>query len=87
MLILSRKLGESVTIGNDILVKVVAVSGNQVRLGIEAPREIRVLREEIFNAMQEENRAAAAAPDTNRRLGDALKRLLPNVPDKNDEPK
>jgi len=75
MLILSRKVGESVTIGNDIVIKVVSLSGNQIRLGITAPREVRVLREEIFDAMQAENRAAANAADSARRLGDAHRRL------------
>ena len=85
MLVLSRRAGESVTIGNDIVVKVVSVSGNQIRLGIVAPREVRVLREEIFNAMQEENRAAANAPDSNRRLEDAYKQLRSNAPERADD--
>jgi carbon storage regulator len=75
MLILSRRLGESLTIGDDIVVTVVGVSGNQVRLGITAPREVRVLREEIYKAMREENRAAAHVVDSNRRLEDAVKQL------------
>jgi carbon storage regulator len=74
MLILSRRLGECVTIGNDIVIKVIEISGNQIRLGIDAPREVRVLREEIYKAMREENRAAAAASD-NRRLEDVLKQF------------
>ena len=73
MLILSRRVGESITIGDDILVTIVATSGNQIRIGISAPREVRVLREEIHTAMQEENRAAASAMDSSRRLDDALK--------------
>ena len=75
MLILSRRAGESVTIGNDIKVKVVSVSGNQVRLGIEAPREVRVLREEIILAIEAENRAAANAADSTRRIEDVAKQL------------
>jgi carbon storage regulator len=75
MLILSRRPGESLTIGDDVVVTVVGVSGNQIRLGISAPREIRVLREEIYKAMQEENRAAANALDSDRRLEDAVKQL------------
>ena len=75
MLILSRRAGESVTIGNDIKVRVVSVSGNQVRLGIEAPREIKVLREEIIRAIEEENRAAAEAAGATRRIEDVAKRL------------
>ena len=75
MLILSRRAGESVTIGNDIKVKVVSVSGNQVRLGIEAPREVRVLREEILLAIEEENRAAANAAGSTERIEDVAKQL------------
>jgi carbon storage regulator len=84
MLILSRRIGESITIGNDIVVKVVAVNGNQIRLGITAPREVLVLREEIHDAMQDENRAAANAPDTTRRLQDVLKQFRRNTPKNND---
>jgi carbon storage regulator len=73
MLILSRRPGESVAIGDDVVVTVVGVSGNQIRLGITAPREVRVLREEIYKAMREENQAAAAdALDSNRKLEDAV---------------
>jgi carbon storage regulator len=85
MLILSRRVGECVTIGNDITVKVVSISGNQIRLGITAPREVRVLREEIFNAIQEENRAAANAPDSGRKLEDAYKRLRSPTPERADD--
>ncbi len=80
MLILSRRSGESITIGNDITVTIVDISGSQVRLGIAAPREVRVLREEIYQAIQEENRAAANVPDSGRKLEDALKRLQSKKP-------
>jgi len=59
MLVLSRRPGESITIGDDIVITVVAVSGGHIRLGISAPRNVQVLREEIYKEMQEENRAAA----------------------------
>ena len=73
MLILSRRPGESLTIGDDVVVTVVSVSGNQIRLGITAPREVRVLREEVYKAMREENHAAGNALDSNRRLEEAVK--------------
>ena len=76
MLILSRRPGESLTIGDDVVVTVVGVSGNQIRLGITAPREVRVLREEVYKAMREENQAAANGLDSNRRLGDAVRQQL-----------
>jgi carbon storage regulator len=75
MLILSRKVGESITIGDDVTVTVVAVSGNQIRLGIAAPRQVRVLRDEIYQAIREENRAAASAADSDRRIEDVVKQF------------
>ena len=59
MLILSRRAGESITIGDDIVVTVVAVGSNQIRLGIEAPRQVRVLRQEIVQAIKDENHLRA----------------------------
>jgi carbon storage regulator len=55
LLILTRKIGETVTIGDDIKVQVVEVKGRQVRLGITAPAEWAVHREEIFVKIQEQN--------------------------------
>jgi carbon storage regulator len=55
LLILTRKIGETVTIGDDIRVQVVDVKGHQVRLGITAPSECAVHREEIFLRIQEQN--------------------------------
>jgi carbon storage regulator len=75
MLILTRRPGESLTIGDDVVVTVVGVSGNQIRLGITAPREVRVLREEVYKAMREENQAAANGLDSSRRLGDTVRQL------------
>ncbi|SDX97550.1 carbon storage regulator CsrA [Salimicrobium album] len=63
MLILNRKESESITIGDDIEIKVVSVEGNQVRIGIDAPSHLDIHRKEIYIAIQEENRAAAAASD------------------------
>ena len=75
MLILSRRPGESLTIGDDVVVTVVGVTGNQIRLGITAPREVRVLREEVYKAMREEKQVAANELDSSRRLGDAVRQL------------
>lgn len=55
MLILTRKVGESIVIANDIIVKVVETGKNSIRIGIDAPREISVLRQEVFDAIQKEN--------------------------------
>lgn len=59
MLILTRKLGESITIGDEIRVSVLGIRGRQVRLGIEAPAKVVVHREEIYVKIQEENRKAS----------------------------
>ena len=61
MLILTRRPGERVVIGKEILVTVMGVSGHTVRLGIAAPEGIPIYREEIWLAVMEENRAAAEA--------------------------
>ena len=54
MLILSRRVGETVMIGDDITVTVSAVKGNQVRLGVTAPKEVSVHREEVFVRIRQE---------------------------------
>ena len=59
MLILTRRLGESINIGDNIKVSVLGVSGRQVRLGIDAPSDVVVHREEVYVRIQEENRKAS----------------------------
>ncbi len=54
MLVLSRKPGESVTIGDEVRITVLSISGKQVRIGIEAPSDIAVHREEIYNKIASE---------------------------------
>ncbi len=61
MLILTRKLGESITIGDNIKVTVLGIYGRQVRLGIDAPLKVVVHREEVYVKIQQENRKAAQA--------------------------
>jgi carbon storage regulator len=59
MLILTRKIGECITIGDDIKVHVVEVRGKQVRLGIDAPTHAPIYRQEVYQKILEENRSAA----------------------------
>lgn len=59
MLVLARKINERIMIGDDIEVSIVDIRGDSVKLGIEAPKAVKVYRKEVFTAIQEENRAAA----------------------------
>ncbi|WP_041774390.1 carbon storage regulator CsrA [Leptospirillum ferrooxidans] len=64
MLILTRKVGEGITIGDGIRIVVIEVKGGSVRLGVEAPTEMSVHRDEVFDRIMEENRkAATTTPD------------------------
>lgn len=63
MLVLSRRVGESVVIGNDVVVTVLEVRGDIIRIGVEAPREVPVHRSEVFEAIEAANKAAAAPDD------------------------
>ena len=59
MLILSRKINEKIMIGDDISVSIIEIRGDQVRIGVDAPKAIKVFRQEVFDAIRSENRAAA----------------------------
>jgi len=59
MLILSRKLNEKIMIGDDISISVIEIRGDQVKIGVDAPRSVKVFRREVFDSIMEENRAAA----------------------------
>ncbi|MFN8371081.1 MAG: carbon storage regulator CsrA [Bacteriovoracaceae bacterium] len=59
MLVLTRKLGESIAIDDNIKIVVVQIKGKQVRLGIKAPKETKIHREEVYQAIQEQNEEAA----------------------------
>lgn len=74
MLVLSRRVGERLMIGDDVVVTVLEVRSDGVRLGIEAPRAIAVNRAEVIEAVRELNRQAVAAEDA---AVEALRRLVP----------
>ncbi len=61
MLILTRRIGEKLMIGEDVTITIMAAKGNQIRIGIEAPREIQVHREEIFQRILNERKELRAA--------------------------
>jgi carbon storage regulator len=63
MLILTRRVGESLMVGDDITVTVLGVKGNQVRIGVNAPRDVAVHREEIFNRIQDDDVSKSEKPE------------------------
>jgi carbon storage regulator len=63
MLVLTRRAGESVMIGNNVVVTVLEARGDVIRLGIQAPRDVQVHREEVFRELQSANREAASPTD------------------------
>jgi carbon storage regulator len=80
VLVLTRRANQSIMIGHEIVVTVLEVRGDQVRLGIKAPRSIDVHREEIFAQLQQANREAVRGP------GDDADKL-PGVPHRADDAK
>jgi carbon storage regulator len=78
MLVVSRKAGERILIGESIEVTILAIRGDQVSLGVAAPREVRIHREELLDRIRRENqRAAALKDDEIRRMGERLRGVLP----------
>lgn len=74
MLVLTRKLGESIAIDDHIKIRVVQIKGKQVRLGIEAPKDTKIHREEVYVAIQEQNKEAVASADKTRSVAKLLRR-------------
>ena len=64
MLLLTRKLGENIRIGDDVKITIVEVKGNHVKLGIDAPPSVKVHREEIYERIQQERQRAAQQAQT-----------------------
>lgn len=80
MLVLSRKPGQKIKIGDDIEVTIIAVSGETVRIGIEAPTCVRILRTEVYEEIQKRNGEAV----TSTEIPPALKSLLSSLGGSND---
>ncbi|HSX79397.1 MAG TPA: carbon storage regulator CsrA [Candidatus Saccharimonadia bacterium] len=77
MLVLTRKLGESIAIDDRITITVIALKGNQVKLGIDAPAETKVYRQEIYIKIMEANKQAAT---TRQQDLSAMRALWPSAP-------
>jgi carbon storage regulator len=82
VLVLSRKCEQSLLLGEDITITVLAIDGERVKLGIEAPRSVTVLRTEVHDQLQVANAAAAHAldPSSVQTIGKALRRSAPPAP-------
>lgn len=61
MLVLTRRPGESIVIGQNVIITVIEIKGGQVRIGIDAPRDVQVHREEVYEQVRQENIAAVAS--------------------------
>ncbi|MDR3114150.1 MAG: carbon storage regulator CsrA [Treponema sp.] len=59
MLILSRKINEKIMIGEDISISIIEIQGEHIRIGVDAPKSVKVFRQEVFDSIKSENKAAA----------------------------
>lgn len=79
MLVLTRKLGESIAIDDHIKIMVVQIKGKQVRLGIQAPKETKIHRQEVYEAIQTSNKEAAeVSPKSVSEVAAMIKRGTPS---------
>ena len=80
MLVLTRRQGESIVIGGEIVITVIEVRSGQVRIGIDAPRHVQVHREEVYEQVKQENRAAVASSKNARNVLSQHKVPKPDQP-------
>lgn len=77
MLVLARKVNDKILIGDNIEITIVSISGDTVRIGIEAPKDIKILRSEVYEEIQEQNRKAVHMPDMeDEEVKDKLEKML-----------
>jgi carbon storage regulator len=82
MLVLSRRLGESIVIGDDVVISVLEVKGDVVRIGVDAPRSVQVRRQELLEEVAATNKAAASpAPDAVAGLSRLVRQAKSTEPD------
>ena len=78
MLVLTRRIGESLVIGDDVVIRVLDVKGDVVRIGVDAPRHVQIHRQEVYEAVMAANRAAAASSEQGLgALEDAVRQRRP----------
>ncbi len=80
MLVLTRRANQSIMIGSDVVITVLEVHGEQVRIGIKAPRSVTVHREELYHAIQQANKAAASPTPAALEGLDAIRPATPTAP-------
>ena len=78
MLVLTRKIGESIKINEDVKITVIDLKGKSIRLGIDAPRETKIYREEVFLRIKEENKSAASQQFDLGKVSQLMKDKLKN---------
>ncbi len=86
MLVLTRRVGDSIVIGHEVVVTVLEVRSDQVRIGIEAPREVTVHREEVYRQMVEQNAQAVESAEGVERINALRRRLRGGPPRPVDRP-